>query len=331
MAKRKRLTPPKEDYLHSAGSARAPETKSMGGLTPPIVPPIAQVAGETSALAALDDLSRTLAEVQEEGRFVISVDLAKVALDHLVRDRISTDDDEMQQLIESLRQRGQQMPIEVVSLDGGRFGLISGWRRMQALQALLDETGNTEKFGQVLALVRPAGAASQAYVAMVEENEVRVGLSYYERARIVQQTVAQGAFPDETAALRNLFASASRAKRSKIKSFLPVIAALDGALQFPRALGERLGLKLSARLEKDPGFAAAVVRALGRAGAESAEAEGKVLEAALRAGTTDAPTPKGEEVAPGVHLVAGKGRLSLAGPGVDAALTEALTGWLKTR
>lgn len=326
MAKRKRLSAPKEDFL----TGPAPEVKGIMAPESMSRAPIAQVAGESSALAALDDLSRTLTEVQQEGRFVVALDLDKVDLTHLVRDRIGSDDGDMQQLKDSLRARGQQTPIEVAALPRGKFGLISGWRRMTALAALLDETGDTVKFGKVLALVRQPEAAAQAYVSMVEENEVRVGLSYYERARIVQQTVAQGAYPTTQAALRNLFASASRAKRSKIKSFLPVIEALDGVLAHPRALGERLGLKLSARLEAEPGFRKDLIRALRKGEAVTAEAEAKVLTHALsRAG--EAAAPKGDEITPGVHLTAAKGRISLQGAGVDDALTEALKTWLQNR
>ena len=42
------------------------------------------------------------------------------------------------------------------------------------------------------------------------------------------------------------------------------------------------------------------------------------------------PAP-GEEVAPGVMLKAAKGRVVLSGKGVDAALQEALRGWLAAR
>ncbi len=53
MAKRKRLTPAQPGFL--AGAGAAPETKSMiPGSGPLSAPPIAQVAGETAASAALD-------------------------------------------------------------------------------------------------------------------------------------------------------------------------------------------------------------------------------------------------------------------------------------
>ena len=111
---------------------------------------------------------------------------------------------------------------------------------------LTQEEGGTR---QVLALLRHPSEASEAYLAMVEENEIRVGLSYFERARIATKATDQGVYDSDKAALLSLFAAASRAKRSKIRSFLSVVRQLDGVLRFPQALGERLGLQLSKKLE----------------------------------------------------------------------------------
>lgn len=86
-----------------------------------------------------------------------------------MRDRIGLDAAEMAPLVESLRTRGQQTPVEVVALEGGRYGLISGWRRVQALRRLCAETGDAARFGTVLALLRQPRDAAEAYVAMVEE------------------------------------------------------------------------------------------------------------------------------------------------------------------
>ena len=94
-------------------------------------------------------------------------------------------------------------------------------------------------------MVRRPDSAADAYVAMVEENEIRLGLSQYERARIAALATERGVFPSEKAALLALFASASRAKRSRIRAFLEIYHALDGALRFPAALPERLGLNAS--------------------------------------------------------------------------------------
>ena len=142
-----------------------------------------------------------------------------------------------------------------------------------ALKALFAETGEA-RFATVQALVRRPETAADAYVAMVEENEIRLGLSQYERARVAARAVARGVFPDEEAALRALFASASRPKRSRIRAFLALYHGLDDALRFPAAIPERLGLALVERLREGRGpaiaealAAAAPATARGRAGA----------------------------------------------------------------
>ncbi len=206
MAKRKRLTPARPDYLED--NRPAPGLNPMFPTDAPrTTPPVAQVAGATAAQAALEELSGELRAARAEGRLVQDLPLDSIEETYLVRDRLAADDADMEALKESLKARGQQTPIEVVELAEGRYGLISGWRRMTALRALAAETGEA-RFDTVRAFLRQPQSASDAYVAMVEENEIRVGLSYYERARIVARAAEQGVYPDEAAALRGLFASA---------------------------------------------------------------------------------------------------------------------------
>lgn len=345
MAKRKRLTPAK---LDTPEGTPALETKAMfpsypnGHYTRPArpAPPIADVAADSSATAALSEMAETLTRAREEGRMVLRLPLEEIKLDYLVRDRIAVEDAEMSALVESLRARGQQTPIEVAALGDDRYGLISGWRRCHALKRLYDETGNSD-YSSVLALLRRPDQSADAYLAMVEENEIRVGLSYYERARIVAKAVEQGVYPAPSEALRGLFQSASRAKRSKIKSFLVIVDALDGQLQFPEALSERAGLALAAALEANQSLKGRIRDALASASAPDARAELDLILAASGAAprADRAPAPKAapdpgtvEEPAPGVRLkTQGNGALTLSGPGVDAGLRADLLAWLAAR
>lgn len=269
MAKRKRLTPPNPSYLDTPPL----ETKSM--FTAPRNAPIADVARDASSTAALNEMVDTLAQARNEGRMVVELPLEQIDMEHLVRDRLVVEETEMRTLMASLRNRGQQTPIEVVQLADGRYGLISGWRRCRALAQIAEEDRTDAP--TVLALLRKPDEASDAYLAMVEENEIRVDLSYFERARIVSKAVEEGVFAMERTALQELFRSASRAKRSKIGSFLPVVRALDGHLRYPHALSERLGLSLAQVLTDDAGFADTLQAALAQADADSAEAETAVL------------------------------------------------------
>ncbi|MCR8726819.1 ParB/RepB/Spo0J family partition protein [Frigidibacter sp. ROC022] len=311
MAKRKRLTPANPAYLPSAEAGETLpeglETKSLppyrdgwSGEGPQAgAAPIARIAGDTAASAALADLADRVARDRAAGRLVLELPREVIATGYLVRDRSHIDAAEMQALKDSLRARGQQTPIEVAELQPGRYGLISGWRRMQALAALRAETGDA-RFDTVLALLRRPAEAAEAYQAMVEENEVRVGLSYYERARIVARAADQGVFPSEKEALKRLFATASAPRRSKIGAFLGIVRALDGHLRFPEALSERQGLQLAHGLADRPALAGRLALALTAAQPKTAEAEIALIQrflAAPDAGTDPGPETPGPETA----------------------------------
>ncbi|KIN70123.1 ParB-like nuclease [Sulfitobacter noctilucae] len=339
MAKRKRLTLPDEG---NTVPARAPETKGMftdapTGVVPPsqrsrLAPkaPIADMAGAAAASAALEEVSAELSAARAEGRLVQNLRTTQIDTGHLMRDRVVIDGEDMKTLMASIRARGQQTPIEVLEVGPDRYGLISGWRRLAALARLYEETGDAT-FAYVHALVRQPAAAQDAYVAMVEENEIRVGLSYYERAQIVARTVQAGVYNSHKIALQTLFSSASRAKRSKIKSFLPVVEELGTVLHHPAAIGERLGLELSQRLG-DTGFARKARKALeDNGGRRSAEDEHQTLSSLLKTGSKKSKktdSHAGEELAPGIHLLRQKSGLTLTGPGVTDDLVERLRGFI---
>lgn len=313
MAKRKRLeipdtalNSPLETNLTFSGMSRMP---------------IAEVAGDTAARAALDEVTQAMAAAEAEGRVVRNLPLDSIDVDHLNRDRMVLDAEEMAALKASLAARGQQTPIEVLSLPSGRFGLISGLRRYHALQ----EMGVAE----VLAFVRKPQGAAASYVAMVEENEIRAGLSFYERANIAVQAVSAGVYPNTKLAVKGLFAHVTPAKRSKILRFVVLREALGQRLCFPTAIPEKLGLALAAAMEIDKALATRISDALRKTPPADALAERRVLERALKA-----PTPKGqprEEIIPGVELSASKGKVVLTGSAVDGAFLDALRGWIASR
>ncbi|MFG6527593.1 ParB/RepB/Spo0J family partition protein [Sulfitobacter sp. M23508] len=336
MAKRKRLTPARPDYLED--TRPAPGLNPMFPAdTPRAAPPVAQVAGATAAQAALEELSGELRAARAEGRLVQDLPLDSIEETYLVRDRLAADDADMEALKESLKARGQQTPIEVVELPEGRYGLISGWRRMTALRALAQNTGEA-RFETVRAFLRQPQSASDAYVAMVEENEIRVGLSYYERARIVARAAEQGVYPDEAAALRGLFASASRAKRSKIGSFIAIYHALDDHLRFASAIPERLGLSIAKIVKEESKAASSIAKALHEAAPETSETEISVLtRAANSLSSRDAKSPAPETVSKetfgDIHLKQSRNgsQVTLSGRGMSEEFLMELKTWLHAR
>lgn len=333
MAKRIRLTPPQETYLAPA----PPENKALNGPFGSVArsaAPIAQMAGDAATAAALREVSEELQSARAEGRLVQQVPLTAIEVDHLLRDRIHQDDEDMTALRESLRARGQQTPIDLVDLGGGRYGLISGWRRLMALGDLHAETGEA-RFATVQALLRRPDGSADAYLAMVEENEIRVALGHYERGRIAAKAAEAGVYADVQTALRHLYSSASRAKRSKIGTFVTIYHQMDAALRFPAAISERFGLALAAALEADAGLGPRLVQMLGKAAPQTPAQEQAVLARALRPAKQAVPPKDQSQVAPGVWLqVAGKGavaRYTLSGPGLGADFGATLADWLHKR
>lgn len=355
MAKRKRLTPARNDFLGGpVEGQRAPETKAM----PLGAAPIAQVAGEAAATAALEEVSQALASARAEGRMIELLPLEVIDERYLVRDRLEQNEEEMTSLMDSLRARGQQMPVEVEMLSdpaGGRtHGLISGWRRLTALKRLYKETSDP-KFAHVRAMVITPDTAQDAYVAMVEENEIRVNLSHYERARIAVRAMKEEIYPSQRAALQGLFANATRSKRSKIGTFMMLVDAFDAVLWFPSAISEKLGLALAREMVRDPGFADVVKERLKEMPRDTAGAEMRIL-ATLLAERQEPPAPPADPEPPArprlrsttdrpaaheriitrvtegieMRFTPDQGRIELIGDGISEQLAEALQDWIRT-
>jgi ParB family transcriptional regulator, chromosome partitioning protein len=356
---RRRLPPPV-----AAGPA-LPEGDAMPMMPHPVpglrrTAPLAQVAADSAAQAALREVAEELASARAEGRLMLALPLEAVDDGYLLRDRMTADAEEMDGLTASLRAHGQRTPIDVADLGAGRYGLISGWRRLAALRRLAAEEA---RFGTVLAILRRPDTAAAAYVAMVEENEIRAGLSYWERARVAARAVEAGVFPTPKAALQGLFAHASRARRSKIGSFLRLYQMLDADLRFPAAIPERLGLALVQHLETAPGQMVTLRETLAKAVPDTPEAELAALAAWLEAATAgatqasvEAPEPAAgpaqedtpqpdvaaadpkpavdtrRALGPGLWLERrGDGRLVLSGPALSPVLQTRLEGWLKAQ
>ncbi|MEL6362652.1 MAG: ParB N-terminal domain-containing protein, partial [Pseudomonadota bacterium] len=298
--------------------------------------PIAQVAGDAAVSAAFEEVQAELVSARRDGRMVLRLLLDDVVEDHLIRDRIECNVEDLETLKASLRTRGQQTPIEVTELGNGRYGLISGWRRLRALRELSMESEDAVQHSTVLALVRTPEDRPAAYLAMVEENEIRADLSFYERARIVVQAVEAGVFKSDKAALQSLFASATFSRRSKIKSFMPLVRQLDTALRYPGQIPERLGLKLSKAIEERPEFLTHLVAVLKSAKIASSDDERRVLEHALKrtAQLVGADRKKSDapletlDLGQGLRMHVRKDKVEIEGARVTDDLITSLRAWL---
>lgn len=291
--------------LGEGAPADAPQTTPPKTPSPRTAAPIAFAAGE-AAQAAADEMARlrassaTLAAAEAEGRVLADVPLAAVETGFIARDRMpaADPDDAFRALKASLATSGQRVPVDLVDLGEGRYGLIAGWRRVQALKDLHWETGEA-RFATVRAMVRApirsetdalAMDRAEAFRAMVEENEIRADLSHYERGRICALAAEAGAFADAEAALAALFSAVSAPKRSKIRSFLLVHEVLGDLLAFPEHIPERLGLDLAKALKWGRGDA--LRDALAGQAPKWRDAQDE--QAALRAALAGKPAPTEE-------------------------------------
>jgi ParB family chromosome partitioning protein len=345
MAKRKRLTPPSDEALSriDAGFSRSPERPTGGPLRP--IAPIAAIAAEAAAQSEAEDPT-TRADAERyrkalaDGMMVEALALDHIAADDILRDRAVIDADEMAELKTSIATHGLRLPIEVYPITepnkGFSYGLISGWRRLTALRELRTETGDP-RYGTIKALIRKPDSAADAYISMVEENEIRADISQYERGRIAVLAAEQGAFDSYSDAVGALFASGSKAKRSKIRSFALLHETLGDVLRFPAALSERQGLQLAGMVKAGQG--GRLRDALAQAHPGDATDEWALLEGAVKptqptlqpkpSAPRTAPTPHSRRSLPqGVSLIHernGTGHvLRLEGAGVTEAFMEDL-------
>jgi ParB family chromosome partitioning protein len=198
---------------------------------------------------------------------VLAVPLDAIDATALLRDRMALDDEAFTELRRSILVTGLRSPVELLVLgddrapaagEGGRYGLIAGYRRLMALRALRDD--GHDGFGTIPAIIRDVREAADAYRLMVEENAVRADISPWERARLVALAAQRGLFPTIEAAVGHLHACASRYKQQRIRSIADLVDELDGLLAAPETLSERQLLRLAAAVQA--GFLEPVAMAL---------------------------------------------------------------------
>lgn len=297
MAKRRKLETPSPEALGKFEEEFRRETPAR-----PMSAPIAQVAAEAAGQYQIgtpemrrDEAQAAAYRVAEgEGRLIKQLSVHEIEAMSMQRDRTVMDGEALEELEYSIREHGLRLPIEVYPLKevsaGKRYGLLSGYRRLIAQQNVYLKTGD-ESFAQIKAVLRDPDQMGGAFVAMVEENEIRQDLSHYERGRISAIAAQQGAFASTEDAVAEMFAAASKGKRSKIRSFAMIFEELGDVLRFPEGLREKDGLRLAQALRG--GGEARLREALGAAGqGTDAASEWALIEAVLNAQTAEPQDPK---------------------------------------
>lgn len=176
------------------------------------------------------------------------VPLAEIDDAALPRDRTALDPEALRELRDSILASGLRMPVELFELaepyQGRRYGILSGFRRIAAFREL-DAIG-IHHHDRVPAFLRAPADNAAAFAAMVEENEIRAGLSPWERARVTLVAVRSGAFATIDAAIDALFPAAGAVKRARLRAAAAVVDLLEYTLAAPETLSERRLLRIAA-------------------------------------------------------------------------------------
>ncbi|OSP53556.1 ParB N-terminal domain-containing protein [Pseudoruegeria sp. SK021] len=265
---RKRLGSIDRDSVSEMRDVAERAAAERRGMAASKAPPIGKVAGSAARsiedeLLRLrrenEDLSGTrdlYAHAKSAGLVIEQVPLDDVDAHALTRDRRMLDKscEAWEELKSSLRDRGQQTPIELSgrSSMSGKYQLVSGYRRLSALRDLYAETGDPQ-FSVVKALISGGRDRVDVMVAMIEENEIRQDISFYERGRICCLAAEQGVCATIDEAIQALFSRSSRNRRYKIRNFTVIHSELGAVLDYPEQIGERLGARLAQALKDGRG------------------------------------------------------------------------------
>ncbi|MEL6957360.1 MAG: ParB/RepB/Spo0J family partition protein [Pseudomonadota bacterium] len=293
MAKRRRLTVPSADDLSQIEEEFRRETDAPDPFRTAPIAQVARDAAEGMEVLSPDDRAarakdasdaELLRQYRDKDLILLDIPVFDIELDSMVRDRSVIDATALDELRVSIQKNGMRLPIEVYELDptegqGPSYGLLSGYRRLTILRELHAKLGDGH-FDTARAILRTPAADEDRFAAMVEENEIRQQLSPYERGRIAAIAAKQGVFANTEAAVQAMFPAASKAKRSKIRSFAMIFEELGDILEFPENLREKDGLRIAGALRD--GAEGLIRDALESVRATDPEAEWSIVQEVLQ-------------------------------------------------
>jgi ParB family transcriptional regulator, chromosome partitioning protein len=247
---------------------------------------------EAQIRAENDALAHEHVRLKRLGMIIDLIALDAVEMQKLVRDRAKGDDMELSELKASIAELGLSNPIRVEARGDGRYELIQGYRRLSAYRALLEETGDTERYGAIPAAVSQSGDSLDAlYRRMVDENLVRKDISFAEMAQLAVDYAAdpETVINDPDKAVAVLYKSAGYQKRSYIRTFIRVVERLGAELRFAREIPRALGVALAGRLDEADGLSALIKDELRTWDNRSVQDELSVLRRFAGQGAEDDP------------------------------------------
>ena len=181
---------------------------------------------------------------------ITQIPTAEILDQALLRDRAHLDTDALEDLAASIHRDGLRQPIEVWTLsqptETHRYGLISGLRRLTATRLLNTRNPNTHT--TIPAFLRTPASIPDAMAQMIAENEIRENLTPWERGLTLATAVAQDLFPTIDAAIAALHPTASKQKRTRLRTLALVAEELEDAFTTPELLSQSQIERLAACL-----------------------------------------------------------------------------------
>ena len=289
--------PPAELETKSAPTRRGPMASAVRETAE-----AAKARAETEAAVREenDRLAHEHVRLKKLGLITDLIPLDAIDTNKLRRDRSSTTDDaEMDDLVESIREIGLSNPIRVEPC-GDRYELIQGWRRLQAYRTLFKDSGD-ETWSRIPAgMVAPGDDLVTSYRRMVDENLVRKDISFAEMATLARDYAADPEIvcSSVTEAVGELYASAGYQKRSYIRAFAELLDMLEHELLHSEAIPRNLGLAVRRQIgEGNPGLAD-LQQALRVRPERNAETELSILRGFAGGQIGEQDLPRGEGRAP---------------------------------
>lgn len=191
-----------------------------------------------SLLSSIDEISAR-ADKLLEGETVVELDPDLVD-SSFVRDRLEEDDQEFEELLNAIRERGQDSPILVRPhpRSSGRYMVVFGHRRLRVAKAL-------ER--KVRVVVKEL-SDSDHLVAQGQENSARSNLSFLEKAMFASH-IARLHFDNDNRVVMSAL-SLDKATLSKMLAVAGMPAELLGAVGAAKGIGRDRWYELKTLVEK---------------------------------------------------------------------------------
>ena len=191
-----------------------------------------------SLLSSFDEIA-SRADKLVEGETIVEIDPDSVD-DSFVRDRLAADDEEFSNLLQAIRERGQDSPILVRPhpSKAGRYMVVFGHRRVRAAKLL-------ER--KVRAVVKEMKDREHV-IAQGQENSARANLSFIEKALFAAR-IARLNYDEDNATILTALAI-DRATLSKMLSVAALPSEVLKAIGPAKGIGRDRWYELKLMLER---------------------------------------------------------------------------------